>query len=338
MGYRHLSQAQDVVVEARDAFGQHGEELVRARYSPVTADRGFEWPQTPVTLDNFRNSEVIVGRVGGVVVGRAILDAAFYPLAEFENLEVSPPYRGRGVGGAIIQHAIETAARAGFLAIHAQTSKDNTAAHRLYAQHGFLPATRGEMLRVWRFINLPVLPQFLHDHPMALFDSRRAGDREHVLRWRDIGSRDELAVTIRGGSCQSDSNSIGPEVSALRLRSNRVRLTATLDGDRSIQPGGTISMRVALANNSARDLVGGFRIGLNPGFSISSDYPGGEQFSIPAGGTLERSVTVALASDFPISTLGICAYRSVPVSVDFLLGDHTFWLAAQARIHQERKA
>ena len=318
----------------RDRFSTHGEELIRSRYWPGQADHSFEWPETGVAPEDFRDKEVIVSRIGGVVAGRAILDAAFYPLAELENLEVSPPFRSRGVGDAIVRHAIETAARAGFLAIHAQTHKDNIAAQRLYARRGFMPVTRGEMLRVWRFLNLPVLSQFLHDHPMALLDSRQASDHEHILSWRDTGSEDELAITIRGGSCQSDSDGVGPAVSELRLRSGSVKLTAALDADPSVQLGGTFSTRIALANEGTGELAGGFRVGLNPGFRIASDYPGGEQFSIPPGATVERSVAIALQSDFPVAVLGICAYPSVPISVDFLLGDHTFWLAAQTHVTQ----
>ena len=318
----------------RDRFSTHGEELIRSRYWLGVADRSFEWPQTGVTPEDFRDKEVIIAHIGGVVAGRAILDAAFYPLAELENLEVSPSFRSCGVGSAIVSHAIEAASRAGFLAIHVQTDKDNITAQRLYARHGFMPVTRGQMLRVWRFLNLPVLSQFLRDHPMALLDSRQVSDQEHILCWRDTGSEDELAVTIRGGSCQSDSNGLAPSVSSLQLRSGSVRLVGVLDCDLSVELGGTLSARVSLANEGENEFVGGLRFGLNQGFEITSDYPGGEQFVIPPGVTAERSVTIGLGSDFPVAILGICAYPSVPISVDFLLGDNTFWLATQTQVIQ----
>lgn len=316
----------------RDRFSTHGEELVRARYGPELANRSFEWPQTGITHEDFRDREVNVARVGGVVAGRAILDMAFYPLAELENLEVSPPFRGSGAGSAIVRQAIETASRAGCLAIHAQTRNDNVNAQRLYARHGFMPSSRGEMLRVWRFLNLPVLVQFLHDHPMALLDSRRTSDREHVLCWHDTGSEDELSVTIRGGSCQSDSGGIGPSVAMLRLISGVIKLMATLDVDPVVGFGGELSSRVTLINDGTDDLAGGFRFGLNPGFRTVGDYPGGEQFSLAPGAAVERDATIVLDPGFPIAVLGICAYPSVPITVDFLLGDHTFWLAGQTRI------
>jgi len=327
-------QSGEQVVETRDPFSRHGEELIRARYGPDVAEHGFEWPHTDVTRENFRDEEVIVSRIGGIVAGRAILDKVFYPLAELENLEVSPPFRGSGVGSAIINHAIEVASRAGCLAIHVQTLKENIAAHRLYARHGFMPVTRGDMLRVWKFLNLPVLFQFLHDHPMALFVSRPISDREHLMQWGDTGSDDELAITLRGGSCQSDSNGLAPAVSSLRLRTGSIEFSAALDSDASIRIGDTFSTHISLANTGSNDLTGGFRLGLNHGFRIVDDYPGGEQFVISPCTTFEKSVAVTLGSDFPVATLGICAYPSVPITVDFLLGDHTFWLVAQVHVSQ----
>jgi RimJ/RimL family protein N-acetyltransferase len=300
------------------------------------AGRGFEWPATGITgVEEFRDKEVIVARIDGVVVGRAILDAVFYPFAELENLVVSPAYRGRGVGSAIVRHAVETAARAGFLAIHAQTFKNNVPAHRLYARHGFLPTTQGEMLRVWRFLNLPALDLFRHAHPMALFESIASSEpRTRLLRWRDPLSEDELAVTLTGGSCQFDSGGVGPAVSALRLRSSQVRLTATLGPISPVQIGETAAVSLELTNEGESELVGGFRIGLTTGFRIAADHPGGEQFSLSAGAILERTVTVELTDSFPADLLRISSYQSVPVSVDFLLDDRTFWLAAQAPIER----
>jgi GNAT superfamily N-acetyltransferase len=329
------TSAQSVVVETRDVFSRHAEELVRARYAPEMANRGFTWPATGVTPEDFRDREVIVARVDGVVAGRAILDAVFYPLAELENLEVAPAYRGRGVGAAIVGQAIETAARAGFLAIHAQTRCDNVAAHRVYAHQGFLPATRGEMLRAWRFLNLPALAQFLYDHPFALFDSRPgAGAREHILRWREPAGEDELAVTLTGGSCQRDSGGVGPGVGAVRLRSGPVCLTATAEGTAAARVEEAFPVRLTLVNEGEGELSGGFRLGLNAGFNIADGHSGGERFSLAAGDTLDRTLAIEIEPSFPAAVLGICAYPSVPVTVEFLLGDHTFWLAAQVQIEE----
>lgn len=63
MEHRVHSQSVSVVVETRDAFARHGEEMVRARYAPELANRGFEWPATGVTLEDFRDKEVIVAQL-----------------------------------------------------------------------------------------------------------------------------------------------------------------------------------------------------------------------------------------------------------------------------------
>lgn len=232
-----------------------------------------------------------------------------------------------------MHHAIEAAARAGFQAIHAQTRKDNVAAHRLYARQGFLPLTRGEMLRVWKFLNLPALPQFLYDHPMALFESApRVGAREHVLRWHEPSAQDELVVTISGGSCQSDSDGIGPTVNRLLLRTGGLSLEATLNAGQPAAPDRCFEVRLTLANHGSQELAGGFRIGLNPGFRIASEHTGGERFLLQSETSIERPLTVEIEPSFPAELLGICSYRSVPVTAEFLLGDHTCWLAAQVAI------
>jgi len=329
------TESTPVVVEPRDGLAKHAEDLLIARYHAGIADHGLQWPVTGITVEDFRNKEGIVAQVAGTVVGRAILDREFYPLAELVNLEVAPAHRGRGVGSAIVRHAVNTAARAGFLAIHAQTFKNNVAAQRLYARHGFLPATRGEMLRVWRFLNLPALDQFRHDHPMALFESTASsGPRGHLLRWHDPLGENELEITLTGGSCQSDSEGIGPAVSALSLRSSEVRLAARVGTVPPLRIGETVAVSLSVANRGSGELAGGFRIALNTGFRIAGGHPGGEQFSLPPESDLDRTVKVELTDSFPTDLLRISSYQSVPVSVDFLLGDHTFWLAAQAPIER----
>ncbi len=328
------TQSTPVTVGPRDDCARHAEDILIARYHPGIGDHGFEWPEVGITLGDFRNKEGIVARLGGVIVGRAMMDREFYPLAELVNLEVAPGYRGRGVGSAIVGHAIETAARLGFLAIHAQVVKNEVPAQRLYARHGFLAATQGEMLRIWRFLNLPVLEQFSRDHPMAVFETLAGGEpRAHLLRWRDPLSDDELEVILAGGSCQFDSDGVGPAVSALRLRSSRVRLTGTVDAIPPVRTGESFAVGLSLANEGDCELPGGFRIGVNTGFRIA-DHPGGERFSLSPGASLKRTVMVHLTDTFPAHLLRISSYQSVPMSVDFLLGDHTFWLAGQAKVAQ----
>jgi len=144
-------------------------------------------------------------------------------------------------------------------------------------------------------------------------------------------------VTISGGSCQFDSGGVGPGVSKLLLRNGGLSLEATLDADQPAAPDRCFEARWTLANHGSQELAGGFRIGLNPGFRIASEHTGGERFSLPPGASLERSLTVAIEPSFPAELLGICSYRSVPVTADFLLGDHTCWLAAQVRVEDQER-
>ncbi len=326
------TQSTPVTIGPRDDCADHAENILIARYHPGIADHGFEWPEVGITVEDFRNKEGIIARVRGVIAGRAILDREFYPLAELVNLEVAPAYRRRGVGSAIVRHAIETAARLGFPAIHAQVFKNEVPPQRLYARHGFLPATQGEMLRIWRFLDFPVLDQFCRDHPMAVFETAPGGEsRTHLLRWRDPLTDGELQVTLAGGSCQFDSDGIGPSVSALRLRSPQVRFRGTQEAIPAIQVGGTFPVGLSLSNEGECELAGGFRIGVNTGFRIV-DHPGGERFSLSPGASLERTVKVELTDGFPAHLLRISSYQSVPVSADLLLGNHTFWLARQVRV------
>jgi len=113
-----------------------------------------------------------------------------------------------------------------------------------------------------------------------------------------------------------------------------VRLAATLDAIPPVRLGGTFAVHLGLTNKGDDELTGGFRIGLNTGFQIAADHPGGEQFSLPSGSSLDRTAIVELTDSFPADLLRISSYQSVPVSVDFLLGDHTFWLAAQVPIER----
>ena len=316
-----------ISVATQDPRSVHSEELVRARYWPGVARRGYTWPSTNAACDD----SVIVARVHDVVVGRCILDAVFYPLAELENIEVLPAYRGRGVGSALVAEAVRRAAQMGFLAIHAQESKEDRRAQRLYTQHGFLPATQGEMLRIWRFLNLPALTHFLYEHPFALFASRAAETpRTHLLRWQDPVSEDHVSITLTGGSCQFDSGGLGPAVSGLSVRSGAVDLEAEFRGQPTSQE--EFSLSLAIANRGAEPLVGGCRVGLNYGFAVRSDHPGGQEFELAPHADLEFALSIGREPDFPQDVVGVCAYPSVPVTVDVLLGDYTFWLCAQVSV------
>ncbi len=143
----------NVEVSFRDRFSTHGEELVRSRIGKGMTESPLTWPNVAPDFDNSRNEQTLVVKVDGVVAGRAVLGAVTYPFAELENLEVMPAFRRRGLASRLVAEAVTRASEMGFLAVHLQTFLNERPAHALYAGHGFLPATQGEMLRMVRFLN-----------------------------------------------------------------------------------------------------------------------------------------------------------------------------------------
>ena len=58
--------------------------------------------------------------------------------AEFRMLAVAPAAQGRGVGEALVRHAIETARAAGAHAVAMSSLREMAAAHRIYERLGFV--------------------------------------------------------------------------------------------------------------------------------------------------------------------------------------------------------
>lgn len=58
-------------------------------------------------------------------------------VATFEDMIVAEPYRAKGVGSAIINHALEYVKNIGCLRVSLLTDADNEQAHRFYQQQGF---------------------------------------------------------------------------------------------------------------------------------------------------------------------------------------------------------
>lgn len=81
-----------------------------------------------------------VAREGDVIWGTAALadrvDASG-PYGEVKSMFVSPEARGKGVAQALMEHLEATAKAKGFGAMKLETGDALTAAHRLYARHGF---------------------------------------------------------------------------------------------------------------------------------------------------------------------------------------------------------
>ncbi len=325
----------DVEVTVRDPFSRHGEELLRSRYGPEVREQWGTWPQTDLCIDNFRDKEVLVAKVDGVVAGRAILDAVYYPFAELENLEVIPAFRGRGLARRIVADATKRAARMGFLAVHLQTDLDNVAAHRVYARQGFLPATQGVELKLVRFLNYTALFHFLWEHPLALFECHSVegpGLPVWELSWTNPTGGEKLAIHIIGGSCQRDGDGFGPAISSFLIESGGIHLKADIRGPRAVSRGQTFDLELEIANRGPTESSGACRLLLNPGFRPGNASPGGARFCLAPKSTEVLSLPVAALDTFNDEVLRICAYSSVSTVVEVFAGDHVFWLSCQHKV------
>ncbi|MBI5924732.1 MAG: GNAT family N-acetyltransferase [Aquabacterium sp.] len=68
-------------------------------------------------------------------------------VALLEDMIVAPTARGSGVGSALLNHAIDVARRSGAKRVTLLTDRENTAAQRFYARHGFTLSTMVPMRR-----------------------------------------------------------------------------------------------------------------------------------------------------------------------------------------------
>jgi GNAT superfamily N-acetyltransferase len=94
-------------------------------------------------------TDVIVAEVDGEVVGVCQL-ITFRHLqerggrcAEIESMHVEERHRGAGIGGALLEAAVQRADTAGCYRVQLTSSNTREAAHRFYARHGFVASHQG---------------------------------------------------------------------------------------------------------------------------------------------------------------------------------------------------
>jgi ribosomal protein S18 acetylase RimI-like enzyme len=63
--------------------------------------------------------------------------------AEIESVHVDERYRSAGIGGALLEAAVERSAAAGCYRVQLTSNKSRTAAHRFYERHGFAATHEG---------------------------------------------------------------------------------------------------------------------------------------------------------------------------------------------------
>jgi len=316
----------DINCRWQTAEDEHGESVVYAAEHPGTRMRNLHWPYpTAVKGLPWRR---LVGETRGKVVGRAILEAVYPPFAELQNMHVLEAYRGRGVGGAMVDGCIAQAATMGFMALFLQTHADYISAQRLYARKGFLLAGKAQMLRLVRFLNLPVLDLFLHEHPLATYSaSPAAADGEWSLLWSDWATGHRLQLTLTGGTCDKDSDGYGPGLRTLSLWNGGWSISAQISGPAKVAKGGTVELGLQIHNDGSQPFHLSTRLLLPPGCGPQGDWSRmGPAQDLRPGETLNSAAKIALADDLDVTLLKYATSESLPLTVEVFLGVTSFWL------------
>lgn len=86
-------------------------------------------------------NEILVAEDGGTVVGWLHVCVMHFfespPFTEVGGLVVDEAWRGRGVGGLLVQEAARWAAERGFQKLRVRSNTVRTDAHRFYEREGF---------------------------------------------------------------------------------------------------------------------------------------------------------------------------------------------------------
>ena len=105
-------------------------------------------------LDGDPNQRLLVGELDGRIV--ASLQLTFIPgiahqgawRAQVEAVRVAREWRGRGIGEAMMRHAIALARERGCALVQLTTNKARDGAQRFYRRLGFAPSHEGMKLRL----------------------------------------------------------------------------------------------------------------------------------------------------------------------------------------------
>jgi GNAT superfamily N-acetyltransferase len=112
--------------------------------------RGAETPGDPAAyvdamteIQDTPGNEVLLAELDGQVVGMCQLtmfrhlQEAGGRCAEIESVHVDERYRGRGIGGVLLNAAVDAARRSGCYRVQLTSHKARVDAHRFYLGHGF---------------------------------------------------------------------------------------------------------------------------------------------------------------------------------------------------------
>ena len=320
-----MTGKRDPLVRWKQKDHHHADSIVRGRWLATRGQRHLYWPAPP---DSGDAEGTLLVEMGGTVVGRLHVEGVYPPFGELQNMNVARPWRGRGAGGALVDECIAQLGRRGFMAVFAQTHFQNPTAHRLYARKGFLPVARGEMLRLLRFISFPLLEEFLHDFPLAVYcpPAERGGLR-WPLSWVDWASEDRLTITLTGGSSDKDSGGVGPGIAHVEIRREALSFSASLAGPDAANVGETIQLRLRVANQAAEPLAASVRLllprGVQPGGQWKTQGPAE---TLQPGAEFEAGFEMLVSSDVDLTGLRQASFASLPLTVEVFVAGTSFWL------------
>ena len=80
----------------------------------------------------------LVAHVDSVAAGCAAVVRRDVDIAELRGVFVRPPYRGAGLGAALVTGAIRVARELGYRTLYLESHRSMQAAHRRYAEAGFV--------------------------------------------------------------------------------------------------------------------------------------------------------------------------------------------------------
>jgi GNAT superfamily N-acetyltransferase len=277
------------------------------------------WPALWPNPDDYLRHETLVAVQNGLIIGRAILEAHYLPCCEVVNLCVRPDCRNQGAGTALVSEAITRARGMGFKYMFVQEYPKDAQAHGIYMKAGFLTATKGQMQRLVRLLDVPVVSNFLALHPEAAFTSEPAthlGDRWWQLCWR--GRESKVTLYLHGGSCQGDSDSYQPVVQAFNLTEGRVSISADLEAsEQEMVPGETVNkLTMTVKNSAGPPFNGAVRAVLLPETEVAGEPEAPVRVAVEAGGCQTVEIPVRLTAAFNRATAGFLSYRSVPLTLE----------------------
>lgn len=284
------------------------------------------WAEASEDWIDQRYYREIVAEVDGVIAARIGLEAYRQPFAELVDLSVRPDYRRRGLGTLLMRAGEVEAAKRGFAFAFLQTERDNVSAQRLYVAEGYVPTVCGKMLRMVKFLDYPLVADFLRLHPLAQYRCNRKSQNVSELEWFDYVTDDALKLHLRSGSCISESDGIAPALPHLEWRVENglrgISLTLESEAVRGLEPGNHVEMRLVVENTGRQTEEGIFQMVLPEGVRVSSPATNAEQvfaWKASSGERIEQPVTVQIEPSFDPGVLWYLNYRSLPVSME------TYW-------------